>query len=171
MPTGISFTLPLSVVSVARDRFAPLQSGLRHSDSERRNFFILIIKNFIVYFKCQAELFHEKDFRRHNAVKNGVLLEELMTRNVSANFDLDTKQSEMIDKKLERIKYADDLIVNLTVRIKRDKDFTAEATANFRWGTQAHVSATDFDFAAALNKMMDTLDVKIKKEKDKIQEK
>ena len=94
-----------------------------------------------------------------------------MTRNVSAGFALEQKQSEMIEKKLERIKYAEDLIVDLTIRVKHEKEYDFEATANFRWGTQAHVSGKDFDFGAALNKMMDTLDVKIKKEKDKVQEK
>ncbi|MGI5059193.1 HPF/RaiA family ribosome-associated protein [Treponema pectinovorum] len=94
-----------------------------------------------------------------------------MTKNVSASFELEKKQSELIEKKLERIKYADDLIVDLSVRVKREKEYIFEATANFRWGAQAHVSGKDFDFAAALNKMMDVLDVKIKKEKDKIQEK
>ncbi|HAC31678.1 MAG: HPF/RaiA family ribosome-associated protein [Treponema sp.] len=95
-----------------------------------------------------------------------------MTKNVSAvGFDFDEKQSAMVDKKLERIKYAEDLIVDLMVRVKHEKAYAFEATANFRWGSQAHVSAEDFDFGAALNKMMDTLDVKIKKEKDKIQQK
>jgi len=42
---------------------------------------------------------------------------------------------------------------------------------NFRWGGNAHVSSEDFDFAAGVNKLMDVLDQKIKKEKDKIQEK
>jgi len=42
---------------------------------------------------------------------------------------------------------------------------------NFRWGAQAHVSGEGRDFAEALNIMMDVLDNKIKKEKDKIQEK
>ena len=77
----------------------------------------------------------------------------------------------MIEKKLDRIKYADELITDLIVRVKQEKEYVFDATANFRWGTQAHVSANDFDFGAALNKMMDTLDIKIKKEKDKIQEK
>ena len=94
-----------------------------------------------------------------------------MTKNVSASFDLEQKQTEMIDKKLERIKYADDLIIDLTVRVKHEKEYSFDATANFRWETQAHVSAKDLDFGAALNKMMDVLDTKIKKEKDKIQEK
>ena len=94
-----------------------------------------------------------------------------MTKNISASFVLEQKQSDMIEKKLDRIKYADELITDLIVRVKQEKEYVFDATANFRWGTQAHVSAKDFDFGAALNKMMDTLDIKIKKEKDKIQEK
>ena len=94
-----------------------------------------------------------------------------MTENISASFVLEQKQSDMIEKKLDRIKYADELITDLIVRVKQEKEYVFDATANFRWGTQAHVSANDFDFGAALNKMMDTLDIKIKKEKDKIQEK
>ncbi len=95
-----------------------------------------------------------------------------MTKNVSAvGFVLEEKQAEMVNKKLERIKYAEDLIVDLIVRIKHEKAYVFDVTANFKWGTQAHVKDEDFDFGAALNKMMDVLDVKIKKEKDKVQEK
>lgn len=93
-----------------------------------------------------------------------------MTKNVSAvGFNLEQKQSEMIEKKLERVKYADDLIVDLIVRVKHEKQYIFDATVNFRWGANAHVTGEDFDFGAALNKMMDVLDNKIKKEKDKIQ--
>lgn len=95
-----------------------------------------------------------------------------MTKNVSAvGFVLEEKQTEMVNKKLERIKYAEDLIVDLIIKIKHDKAYVFDATANFKWGAQAHVKSDDYDFAAALNKMMDVLDVKVKKEKDKIQEK
>ncbi len=95
-----------------------------------------------------------------------------MTPSINAvGFTLEQKQSDMIDTKLKRIAYADDLIVDLLVRIKHEKAYSFDTTVNFRWGTQAHVSAEDFDFAAALNKMMDVLDNKIKKEKDKVQEK
>ena len=68
-------------------------------------------------------------------------------------------------------KYAEDLIVDLIVKVKHDKAYVFDANVNFKWGTQAHVSGEDFDFGAALNKMMDVLDTKIKKEKDKVQEK
>lgn len=95
-----------------------------------------------------------------------------MTKTINAvGFELEEKQSEMIEKKLERIKYADDLIVDLIVKVKHDKAYTFDTTVNFRWGAQAHVSGEDFDFGASLNKMMDVLDTKVKKEKDKVQEK
>ena len=79
-------------------------------------------------------------------------------------------KSDLVNSKLKRIAYADDLIVDLLLNIKHEKAYVADATVNFRWGTSAHVSGEDFDFGAALNKMMDVLDNKIKKEKDKIQD-
>ena len=95
-----------------------------------------------------------------------------MTKSISAvGFELEQKQSEMIEKKIERVKYAEDLIVDLILKVKHDKAYVFDTTVNFRWGAQAHVSGEDFDFGAALNKMMDVLDTKVKKEKDKIQEK
>jgi putative sigma-54 modulation protein len=80
-------------------------------------------------------------------------------------------EEELINKKLERIQYASDLIVDLNLRVKEDKKFIFECTVNFRWGMVAHVTAEDYDFAPGLNKLMDILDQKVKKEKDKIQEK
>ena len=95
-----------------------------------------------------------------------------MTKSVSAvGFDFEQKQTDMIDKKLKRISYADDLIIDLILRVKRDKAYFFDCTVNFRWGAQGHVTSDDYDFAAGLNKLMDVLDNKIKKEKDKVQEK
>ncbi len=95
-----------------------------------------------------------------------------MTQSISAQgFTLSKDQTELISKKLERIKYAENIIVDLILRVKEDKKFYFDTTVNFKWGGNAHVSGDDFDFASALNKMMDVLDTKIKKEKDKNQEK
>ena len=96
--------------------------------------------------------------------------ETTMTPSINAiGFTLDKNQSDLIDTKLKRISYAEDLIIDLLIKIKLDNGFSVEATVNFKWGATAHVSAEDFDFAAAFNKMMDVLDNKVKKEKDKIQ--
>lgn len=94
-----------------------------------------------------------------------------MNKKISAvGFDFEKDQTELIDKKLERIKYADEHIIDFILRVKEDKKFEFDATVNFRWGTNAHVKSDDYDFAAGLNKLMDVLDTKIKKEKDKVQE-
>lgn len=95
-----------------------------------------------------------------------------MNRSVSAQgFSLKKDQTELINQKMQRIAYADNLIVDLILRVKEDKKFYFDATVNFKWGANAHLTSDDFDFAAGLNKLMDVLDTKIKKEKDKIQEK
>ena len=95
-----------------------------------------------------------------------------MTPSINAvGFTLEQKQSDLVESKLKRVSYADDLIVDLLMKIKHDKAYVFDVTVNFKWGTQAHVTGEDFDFGAALNKMMDVLDNKIKKEKDKVQQK
>lgn len=95
-----------------------------------------------------------------------------MTKSISAvGFSFEKDQSDLINHKLSRIAYAEDLIVDLILRVKEDKKYYFDATVNFRWGANGHVTSDDYDFAAGLNKLMDVLDTKIKKEKDKIQEK
>lgn len=95
-----------------------------------------------------------------------------MNINVQAvKFSMNEDQKEFVDKKLERIRFAEDLITDVLLNIKYDKKFSYECTVNFRWGDVAHVSTEDFSFEPGLNKMVDVLDQKIKKEKDKIQEK
>ena len=95
-----------------------------------------------------------------------------MTTSISAvGFTLDQKRTEVIESKLKRIAYAEDLIVDCIVRVKQEREFIIETTINFKFGASAHVSGQDYDFTAAVNKMMDVLDNKVKKEKDKVQEK
>ena len=88
----------------------------------------------------------------------------------SVHFDLGEVSREYLDKKLERIVYAKDLIVDLIFIFTKDKDFKCEATVNFRWGTQAHIEEREYDIAAGIDKLVDRLEQKITKEKDKVQE-
>lgn len=83
---------------------------------------------------------------------------------------MDEEQKAYALKKFERIQYAKDLITDVLCNIKLDKKFIYECTVNFKGGT-AHVSTEDYDFNAGVNKLMDVLDQKVKKEKDKIQTK
>jgi len=89
----------------------------------------------------------------------------------SVHFDLGETSRAYLESKLERIGYARDMIVDLIFIITKEKNFKLEATANFRWGVQAHVEERDFDITAAIDKLMDKLEQKIAKEKEKVQEK
>ena len=89
----------------------------------------------------------------------------------AVHFTLHDNAKEYIQKKIERIHNAENMIVDLIITIKKEKDFDAEATVNFRWGVSIHVKENDFDLTAAIDKMMDKLETKITKEKEKVKEK
>ncbi|MDR2729499.1 MAG: ribosome-associated translation inhibitor RaiA [Treponema sp.] len=89
----------------------------------------------------------------------------------AVHFTLNDDAKEYLQKKIERIHNAENMIVDLLITIKKEKDFDVEATVNFRWGVSIHVKEADFDITKAIDKMMDKLDVKITKEKEKVKEK
>ena len=88
----------------------------------------------------------------------------------SVHFDLGEASRAYLDLKLERIAYAKDMIVDLIIVITKEKEFKLEATVNFRWGVQAHVEDREFDVNTGMDKLMDRLEQKISKEKEKVQE-
>lgn len=89
----------------------------------------------------------------------------------AVHFTLHEDAREYLNKKIERIHNAENMIVDLLITIKKEKDFDAEATVNFRWGVSIHVKEVDFDITTAIDKMMDKLELKIIKEKEKVKEK
>jgi len=89
----------------------------------------------------------------------------------SLHFTMNDDVRDYLNKKIERIHNAESMIVDLLITIKKEKDFDAEATVNFRWGVSIHVKEADFDITAAIDKMMDKLELKIIKEKEKVKEK
>ena len=52
-----------------------------------------------------------------------------MTTSIKAvDFTLDQKQSDLIGTKVKRIAYAEDLIVDLIISVRHDKEYKVEAT-------------------------------------------
>jgi putative sigma-54 modulation protein len=88
----------------------------------------------------------------------------------SVHFDMGEASRAYLNGKLERIAYAKDMIVDLIFVFTKEKDFKLEATVNFRWGVQAHVEEREFDLNAGIDKLVDRLEPKIAKEKEKVQE-
>lgn len=89
----------------------------------------------------------------------------------AVHFNLQDDTKEYLNKKIERIHNAENMIVDLLITLTKDKDFSAEVTVNFRWGVSIHVKEHDFDLKAAVDKLMDKLEVKVTKEKEKVKEK
>ena len=88
----------------------------------------------------------------------------------SVHFDLSEQSRAYLDTKVERIGYAKDMIVDLLFVFTKDaKNYTMEVTANFRWGKRAHIEETAFEINPGIDILIDKLDQKIVKEKEKIQ--
>ncbi|GHV82547.1 ribosomal biogenesis GTPase [Spirochaetia bacterium] len=94
-----------------------------------------------------------------------------MNTNVKAvHFTLRDDAREYLERKIARIHNAENMIVDLLFTLTHDKDFSAEATVNFRWGESIHVKEHDFDLNPAIDKLMDKLEAKITKEKEKVKD-
>ena len=89
----------------------------------------------------------------------------------AVKFSLNDDAKEYLHKKIDRIHNAENMIVDLLITITKDKEFSAEAKVNFRWGVSVHVKESDFELGPAIDKMMDKLEAKITKEKEKMKEK
>jgi putative sigma-54 modulation protein len=88
----------------------------------------------------------------------------------AVHFTLRDDAKEYLEKKIARIHNAENMIVDLLFTLTKDKDFSAEATVNFRWGMSIHVKEHDFELNPAIDKLMDKLEAKIIKEKEKVKD-
>ena len=89
----------------------------------------------------------------------------------AVHFSLRDETKEYLEKKTERIRNAENMIVDLLFTLTKGKDFSAEVSVNFRWGVSIHLKENDFELNPAIDKLMDKLDAKIAKEKEKVKEK
>ena len=89
----------------------------------------------------------------------------------AVHFSLREETREYLEKKLERIPNAENMIVDLLFTLTKEKDFSVEVKVNFRWGASIFLKENDFELNPAINKLIDKLDTRIGKEKEKIKEK
>ena len=89
----------------------------------------------------------------------------------AVHFSLRNETKDYLEKKIERIPNAENMIIDLLFTLTKNKDFQAEAKVNFRWGVSIHLKENDFELDPAIDKLMDKLDAKIAKEKEKVKEK
>lgn len=87
------------------------------------------------------------------------------------HFELDVATRELIDKKVGRLDFARDLIVELPITITKGKKdgYELETTVHFRWGKSTHVGVQSYDLHKGVDALFDKLEGKITREKAKIQ--
>lgn len=86
-------------------------------------------------------------------------------------FELPEEYDEIIDKKIRKIEFAQDMIIDLLGTINRDKAlYNLAATINFRWGATHHLKVQDFDLRDGIDKLFDKVEAKVTKEKEKIKQ-
>jgi putative sigma-54 modulation protein len=89
----------------------------------------------------------------------------------AVHFTLREGTREFLEKKISRIPNAENMIVDLLFTFTKEKDFKAECTVNFRWGLSIHVAEHDFELNPAIDKLIDKLEAKVVKEKEKVKDK
>jgi putative sigma-54 modulation protein len=86
------------------------------------------------------------------------------------HLEVSERISNYVDKKLPRLDFAKDLIVDFLMNLTREKNlYKIEATVNFRWGTSTHVGVEGFDLYKGIDDLFDKIEAKIEKEKSKVQ--
>jgi putative sigma-54 modulation protein len=89
----------------------------------------------------------------------------------AVHFSLGDEAREHFEKAITRIHNAENMIIDLLFTLTKGKEFSAEVTVNLRWGVTVHLKEEDFELIPAIDKLMDKLDAKIAKEKEKVKEK
>ena len=85
--------------------------------------------------------------------------------------EITEQMREYIDKKLPRLDFVSEHIIDLLVILSQEgSQFSFEATVNFRWANSNHIRVKSFDVYEGIDKLFDKLELKVVKEKNKIQD-
>ena len=87
------------------------------------------------------------------------------------HLEISENVKDYIDKKLPRLEFAENLIMELPLHISKDgSGYKLESTIHFRWGNVTRIGISSFNIFEGVDKLFDKIEMKINKEKVKIQE-
>jgi putative sigma-54 modulation protein len=85
--------------------------------------------------------------------------------------EITDEMRDYIDKKLHRLEFVAEHIIDLLVFVSQEKSqYNLEANINFRWGLSNHMRAKSFDIFEGIDRLFDKVELKVLKEKNKIQD-
>jgi putative sigma-54 modulation protein len=87
----------------------------------------------------------------------------------SVHFDISDEAKEYMEKKTHKIDYAKDMIVDILFTLTKEKnEFKIDVTINFRWNYSHHITVKRFDMFEGIDVLMDKIEKKVRREKEKI---
>ena len=85
------------------------------------------------------------------------------------HFDVKDETKEFIEAKLEKLEFAEDYIVDLDFTLTKDNpEYEVEAKLHLKWGHTSVIKTHAFDLHEGINALIDKLDHKVRKEREKI---
>ena len=84
------------------------------------------------------------------------------------HYEVSDSVREKLESKLKRVEHAEDMIVNLDFTITREKQYKLETNIHFRWGQVHHLKVETFDIWKGVDILIDKLEQKVDKEKEKV---
>jgi len=85
--------------------------------------------------------------------------------------EITEKIRDYVGKKLQRLEFAKDYLIDLLFHFSQEKSlYKLEANINFRWGHSIHVGEEGFDIFEGIDKLFDKMELKISKEKKRVQD-
>jgi putative sigma-54 modulation protein len=86
------------------------------------------------------------------------------------HMDVTDELRNYFNKKLQRLEFATHYIIDLLFKLIKEKHgFKLEANVNFKWGGSAYVRVNCFEIFQGIDKLFDKIELKVKKEKNKVQ--
>lgn len=87
----------------------------------------------------------------------------------SIHFELDDEQKDFFEKKIHKVEYAKDLIVDLVATFTKEKSlFILDININFKRNNTAHIKVKNYDLIKGIDEIIDKLERNVRKEKEKI---
>ena len=85
------------------------------------------------------------------------------------HFTLNDVQRAHIDRRLERLSYAREYLVDLGLTLTREgSQYHVDASLHLRWGSTTHLKVSGYELLEAFDRMFDKVQAKVSKEKEKI---
>jgi len=86
------------------------------------------------------------------------------------HYEVSENTIEQIEKKVKKLEFAADMIVDLLFKVEKDKSgYIITVDINFRWGLSHHIKVTNHDLYDGIDIIIEKLRNKVAKEKEKIQ--